>query len=706
MDFYLDGYGSAIVNSVVPGGQAQIAGLQSGDVILSVDDIPFENWYAPQIGQTHLLKIERQGEQLSIGIPAVRVLQVNYLSLSSAIIIGLTFWGVGTLLLWRRFQQIEIRLLFCLSQTVAISLLFPLAHPHPWVPPDWMITLSLAGLFLTAPLLIHYAISFPIQIGTPRQRLWTLVSLYGLASVAFLAWLSGIRMGRQLGASFLILFVTESAVIMIYTYQYRATSNDRRRLRLVVFGTLFAGAPSMLLFLLPVAFQSPYQIPGWVAGLFLIIAPISYLYATMRHNLFGIDRLINRTLVYAILSLGIFFLYLGPYLLLYQFFPGDLFLQLVMVSALTLWVGWTFDWMRTRVQRWVDGLFFGGWYDYPGVVETISDALAHSVEREQITHVLTRQVPELMQLRGGNLWIGEPNATYPSTPPIQERFRFKFQSEVPAQWTVGMHQDGDDLSEDDRRILHTLARQAEISLNNILLIETLRRQLDEIRASREIATQAQRQLLRSREEERARLARDLHDSPIQALVGLNIQLGLLLTTGETNPQINEALNEMRAEVRTLLSELRQVCAELRPPMLDTLGLGAAVRALAEEWSTESDVETELDLESDAMLRELPSEVALNLYRITQEALTNVARHARARRVVIKLNWQENILSLLIKDDGRGFSLPDTFSRLTEHDHFGIVGMRERADLIGGQWTLESTPGKGTTVHICWQPPRV
>jgi signal transduction histidine kinase len=702
MDFFLDSSSSVVVNSVVSGGQSQNAGLQTGDVILSVDGIPFGDWYAPQIGQTHLFKIERKGEQLTLGIPAVSLLQVNYLSLGSAILILLTFWGVGTLLLWRRFQQLEIRLLFFLSQTIAISLLSPLAHPDPWSPPAWMLNISVASLFLTAPLIFHFAITFPVQLGAPHQRLWTLIPLYGFTPIALLTWLTGHQMAGQLSLAFLILVVTIAIVLMIYGYQYRATSDDRRRLRVVLFGTILAGAPSILFYLLPLVLQSPYQIPEWAAGLFLIIAPISYLYATMRHSLFGIDRLINHTLVYTIMSLGIFVLYMGPYLLLYRYFPSDLFLQLIMVSVLTLWVGWTFDWMRTRVQRWVDSLFFGGWYDYPGVVETISEALARSVEREQISYVLTRQVPELMKLRGGNLWIGEPNATFPSTPLKQERFRFKFQSEVPAQWSVGLHQDGDDLSQTDRRILSTLARQAEIALNNVLLIETLRRQLDEIRASREIATQAQRQLLRSREEERARLARDLHDSPIQTLVGLNIQLGLMLTTEATNPLVMDELNEMRAEVRTLLAELRQVCAELRPPMLDTLGLGAALSALAEDWSEQHEIPIHLNLPPDAALRPISGDVAVNLYRVVQEALTNVIRHAAAENVTISLIWEPPNLKLTVQDDGQGFIIPDTLYPSTVEGHFGLVGMRERVDLIGGQWKLESAPGQGTAVRIFWQ----
>ena len=219
--------------------------------------------------------------------------------------------------------------------------------------------------------------------------------------------------------------------------------------------------------------------------------------------------------------------------------------------------------------------------------------------------------------------------------------------------------------------------------------------------------QIQRRLLLSREEERARLARDLHDGPIQVLVGLNLQLGLLLSQGAssqaigTDSPLDEQFLEMRSEVQDLLVELRGVCAELRPPMLDTLGLGAAIRALAGDWSEQHGAPVNLDLPPNASLRDLPSEVSVNLYRVAQEALCNTARHAKAGQVSISLAWQDDCLYLRVQDDGCGFTPPRASHDLTSQGHFGLVGMRERVDLIGGQLSLQSEPGKGTTVSVRW-----
>ena len=697
LDFIFDG-NTGLIHEIPFGSFADWAGLHEGDVILSVDGIPFAEWHDLSVGN-YAMEIEREGRRLTLELPVVPLAKVNLMPLISAVVVVLAFWGAGTLLLLRRFRQKEVRLFFLLAQTIAIALLPPLAHPTPCPTPRWMFSLSVACFHLAAPLLLHHTLTFPVSLGASRQRRWGLGLLYGLALVAVAAGLSRTGLRWRLSAFYTALVIAVAVAVLVYVYLRRATPDGRRRLRLVVFGTVLAAIPPILFYFLPSITRTPPPMPGWMVSLFLILVPLAYLCATARHNLFGIDRLLNRALVYVLLSLGILLLYLGPFLMIYRFLPGDLLLQTMIAAGLTLLVGLSFDWTRTRVQQLVDRIFYGGWYDYPGVVETVSDALARCLEREQLTDVLTRQVSELMQLRDAQLRIGEPDqfTNLPiSQSPNLPIYQFTFQGQVRGLWTVRQHRDGDDLSASDHRILETLARQAEVALGNVLLVETLRRRLDEIRAM-------QRQLLRSREEERSRLARDLHDRPIQALVGLNMQLGLLLAeldklaTCPTPPV--EALKNMRVEVRELLADLRQVCVELRPPMLDTLGLGAALRALAQDWSAQSGVEVRLELPPGATLRPLPDEVTVNLYRVVQEALTNVARHAEAQRVTIRLAWEDSRLVLTIHDDGQGFVVPAALYDLAVRGHFGLAGMQERVELIGGTWTVESAPGQGTTVRV-------
>jgi signal transduction histidine kinase len=742
-EFLLFWHEPSVVYQVLPGGGAEAAGVQPGDVILAVNDAPFivNGFPSPptdlQVDQTVILTIERDGRLLELGVPFVAAARIAHLPFILPVIFALAFWVASTLLLWRRFWQVEVRLLFLLAQTVAIAALFPSPYFAPWYPTSILqVYLSGVCFFLAISLLLHYHVTFPVVLGTPRQRRWGLSILYGLKLVIVAGWVMA-QAGWlpywvwQLGGLYVVLEITAAIIVLIYVYLRRATPDGRRRLRLIVFGNVLAAGLPTLLYIVPAVAVGFALMPDWLVLLCLLVAPLSYFYATVRHNLFGIDRLLNRAAVYALLSLGILLLYLGPLLLIYRFLPGDLPAQALVVAGLTLLVGLTFEWTRRQVQRWVDRLFYGGWYDYPGVVETVSDALARTLEREQLAEVLTRQIPALMQLHPGSLHVSASDQP-PSLPisqstnlPVYQsthlRYPLSFQNQPRGLWTVGPRRDGDDFTPADQRILATLAREAEIALGNVLLVETLRGQLGELRASRESLAQAQRQLLRSREEERGRLARELHDGPIQALVGLNMQLGLLLgraspppaASGGTLPlsrtsgegegwgggEVADALIAMRGEVRGLLADLRQVCAELRQPMLDTLGLGAALRGLAEEWSAEYGVATRLDLPPDASLRPLPGEVTVNLYRIVQEALANVARHAGASLVAIRLAWEGPCLLLTVQDDGCGFSVPAALADLTVQGHFGLAGMAERAGLIGGALGVASAPGQGTTVRV-------
>lgn len=680
---------SGVVLDVPQDSYANYAGILPGDVILTIEGVPFQQWQSREI-ENRAVELRRGAQILILEIPLAPLALVNLPNLLGAIVVTLTHWSVGVYLAWRRFRQLQARLFFVMVMSVATGLLLFLAFPQLHYRPYWMEVLSSIGFHLAGALVVHYYLTFPVVLGTPRQRRLILIPTYSLMLVALGLRLSATDLGIRLTFLYNTIEISAAIVLLVYSYLRRATPDGRRRLRLVVFGAVASAIPPFLFYLLPTIAGSTTRMPGWMVGPFLIVSPLSYLVAILRDNLFHIDRALNRTFVYAILSLGILILYLGPFLLIYRFAPGDWLAQTMIAAALTLLVGFTFEWSRTQVQRWVDRFFYGGWYDYPRVVETISAALARSIERAQLNDVLTRQVAALMQLRAGLLVEpAEAATTRPGDATLD--LPLVFQNETRAIWRVGARQDDEDWSTTDRRILTTLARQAEVALGNVLLVEMLRQQLAVIRAT-------QHQLIRSREAERARLARDLHDGPIQDLVGLNIQLGLLLATPAAP---TEALPALRQEVRELLSELRQVCAELRPPMLDTLGLSAALRVLADHWSAQTGIPIQLDLAPDATLRALPGEVAVNLYRVAQEALTNVAKHATARRVSLQLVWDDARLTLALADDGCGFALPAAPDHLTARGHFGLVGMRERVELIGGAFAVESAPGKGTVVRVCW-----
>jgi signal transduction histidine kinase len=204
-----------------------------------------------------------------------------------------------------------------------------------------------------------------------------------------------------------------------------------------------------------------------------------------------------------------------------------------------------------------------------------------------------------------------------------------------------------------------------------------------------VARDSLRRVVEGQELERRRLARELHDETGQALT--SILLGLKrVEEAKTEEDAHGAASELRAEIVKTLQGVRRLAVELRPKALDDFGLVPALERLAEAFGGDSGIA--IDLEANVGDDRLPPEMETALYRIAQEALTNVAKHARAQHVSVVVTRRHGSVTILVEDDGRGFG-----ARGGEDDGLGLVGMRERVGLLGGRLAIESTEGSGTTI---------
>jgi signal transduction histidine kinase len=195
-------------------------------------------------------------------------------------------------------------------------------------------------------------------------------------------------------------------------------------------------------------------------------------------------------------------------------------------------------------------------------------------------------------------------------------------------------------------------------------------------------------VLSAQEDERRRLARELHDETGQALT--SILLGLRgLEEAKDSDALRAAVGEVRDLVRSTLQDVRQLAVELRPTALDDFGLVAAVERLTDSFAEQTGIDVEFV--PNVPGGRLPPDVETALYRIVQESLTNVVKHARAGHVSIVLTRKDGLVSVVVEDDGVGFE-----PLRARGDGLGLVGMRERVDLLGGRVTIESRPGAGTT----------
>jgi two-component system sensor histidine kinase DegS len=239
-------------------------------------------------------------------------------------------------------------------------------------------------------------------------------------------------------------------------------------------------------------------------------------------------------------------------------------------------------------------------------------------------------------------------------------------------------------SDRDVAILTGIGRQAGIAIENARLYENMRFYV--------------RQITKAQEDERKRIARELHDDTAQALIDLSRRLDNLATSRERlSETVIGRLEEFQELIDSILRGVRRFSRDLRPSVLDDLGLLPALEWLTANLMGEDGIKTELRVYGDR--RRLPPEAELALFRIVQEALNNVRKHSQALQVVMVVEFDEGRVRIMVEDDGQGFELPGRTGDLATTGKLGLIGMHERAHLLGGTLTVRSEPGKGTTVTV-------
>lgn len=250
--------------------------------------------------------------------------------------------------------------------------------------------------------------------------------------------------------------------------------------------------------------------------------------------------------------------------------------------------------------------------------------------------------------------------------------------EFPLEASISQH------SEDGKKIFTVILRDVT---ERVRADEELRRSREELR---ELSAAAHS----IREQEQRRVAREIHDELGQSLTALKMDVAWMLGNLSTgSPSLAEKLNTMQAQLDATVAATRRISADLRPLMLDDLGLIPAAEWLAQNFSERTGIPCKLQIRPPDI--ELKEPHASALYRILQESLTNVARHAKASRVDVTLEQINGALKLSVRDDGRGFSAAEARAQKT----YGLLGLRERTVLLGGEASVASEPGGGTTVEV-------
>jgi signal transduction histidine kinase len=418
----------------------------------------------------------------------------------------------------------------------------------------------------------------------------------------------------------------------------------------------------------------------YIAVFALLVVPVFTYIAIVRYHLYDIDLVINRTLVYGSLSACVVGIYVLAVVALGALFQAQGNLA-VSLSATAL-VAVLFQPLRSRLQRGVNRLMYGERDDPYAVVSRLGRRLEATIAPDTVLPTLVETIAQALKLPYAAILLKEDEgfrtaAAFGSLRGEPETLPLVYHREEIGRLVLSPRAPGEGFSDADRNLLEDLARQAEVAVHAVRLTADLQ-------SSRE-------RLVATREEERRRLRRDLHDGLGAQLAGLNVQAGTLRRLIPHDPDAaDEVVVELRDELRSAIADIRRLVYDLRPPALDDLGLAEALRRLAERYGSEGE-QLRVSVEAPEDLPNLPAAVEVAVYRIVQEALTNVARHAQARTSVVRLAVNEDV-ALEIVDDGVGIPAQRSAG-------VGLSSMHERASELGGSCIVQALPKGGTQVLV-------
>jgi signal transduction histidine kinase len=496
-------------------------------------------------------------------------------------------------------------------------------------------------------------------------------------------------------------------VVLVYAqgwrYRHASSSTERQQTKWIVFG-LFVTLTLFTISTIPWVYvqnRPPGTIStawvNWISFfleliwvIMIAVLPISMTIAVLRYRLWDINPIINRTLVYTSLTglvAAIYILIVGSLSAVLQV-HGSLLVSLLATGAVAM----LFQPLRDRLQRWVNRWMYGE-RDNPYVVltslgqrletavvpaavlPTLVETIAHALKLPYVAIALKEgeQFSVASEFGLAPRWLREE----PDTAEAGEFLTLPlvYQAETIGRLTLAPRSPIDPFIPTERALLADIARQVGVAAHAVRLTAALQR-------SRE-------RLVTTREEERRRLRRDLHDGLGPALAAISFKLDATTNLIGRDPDAARALvADLKIHIRSLLDDIRRIAYALRPPALDELGL---VGALREHIASNQGQGLRITLEAPEDLPVLAAAVEVAAYRITLEAITNVQRHAQARDCHVRLALCDD-LCLEISDNGRG--LPDDL-----RVGVGIASMRERAEELGGTCKIESQPGQHTRVLV-------
>ncbi len=708
-----------VLDWVVPASFAWDAGARPGDTVLAVEGRPVDARDDPALVATAgAIAVRAPGgavEHATTETAILRSLQRR----ATFFVIAACFVAVGGVVFLLAADLVAARALLAFTTAWATVLLVATASTigRAWALAG--VSLALYSVGLTTML---FFLAFPVNhlaSRAGRRVAWAA----GGWHAALLAWYGWVMLAapaaydfqRPWGMATLVLDLLGACALAAGAFVGAPSGQRavRRPLGLMALGAAIGFLPFCLLSLAPNLLGFGYPVAPDVAIGSVILLPVSLGAAVLSRQFLGITRFVSRGLVALAVWIGLLGVYSGGLGALRRLVEAD---QALLAPALRspllgiALVAGTFPILQGRLRRALEARLFPDIYDYPATLERLGAELTQLASVEAIAaHLLERLGATLdlhwaviaLRPEGGapllHVW-GDPPAALDAgallagtpVPTLAERVPLIAAGSARGILARGPKRHDLGLLPEDRALVATLAPLVATALRNALLVRRLEAQVAALgERERELAALSGR-LLRAQEEERRRIALDLHDDPLQRAVLLARDLG-------DGPEHPVTAHDRRV-LEDIIGSLRAVCAGLRPPVLDDLGLVAGLEWLVDDVRARADFAVDLLVEPGAGAAAPRLEPALEtaLYRVAQEALNNCLKHARATRVLVALHRDAGRVILRVADDGAGCCPADAPAG-GRAPHLGILGMRERLRPWGGIVAVDGGPGGGTVV---------
>ena len=705
-------------------GVASQAGLLDRDILLAVNDVPVtsvdqaKNLLIGEIGLPVKLTVRtgnfpvRQvtairggGEGLFLRrLGITRRFAIDYV-MASEILFAIICAAIGWIIFWRRsddWMALFASLTFIL---LLLGVSFPVKSLWDSLEGTRYRPLFELWVWLGMTLLPVLFYLFPNGKFVPRLTivfaaillLWTILQI-------FYPVLSPFHMTQRNTMLTFFPILATGGLALLYRYRFQSDSMQRRQIRWIVWGALaaVAGLVLQILFVGMNLFGTPQIFTDFViyplGQLLKLLLPVSVVFAIRRYRLWDINILINRALVYGALTtlvIGIYVLAVG--VLGESIQSNGSWLVSILVTGL---IAVLVQPLRDRLQRGVNRMMYGERDDPITVLSRLGQRLEGTLAPDAVLPSLVETVAQTLKLpyvaieaadqHPDSQPAPDPSSTNLPAPtiaygePVEDVIRLPliYQSETIGQLLVAPRAAGEALSPMDRHLLQNIAHQAGMAMHAVNLTADLQR--------------SRQRLVATREEERRRLRRDLHDGLGPNLASQGLKLAAVKQLLERSPSAAiPLLDQVMEQNNSTVADVRRLVYGLRPPALDELGLVAAIRDHVAGMDGKSTLQIEIT-EPSGGLPALSAAVEVAAYRIILEALTNVIRHAQAThcriRFAVSHNGSSDVLGIEIQDDGKG--MPEA-----HRAGVGLRSMRERAEEIGGTCEVEPNGRQGTCVSV-------